>query len=310
MTEPTQVTTDMAPPAAGPATPGQPAASERPASLWGDAWRELRRRPTFLIATFWVLVIGSIAAFPWLWTSQDPRNCDVNLSKLKPSDAHIFGMSELGCDYYAQTIYGARPSIIIAVLATTCVVLIGGLLGTIAGFYGGWADGLLSRITDIFFGLPFLLGAVAFLALVGVQNIWAVAGVLVVLGWTTVARIMRASVLSTRNMDYVQAARALGASDLRIIGRHILPNAIAPVVVVATIALGSYVAAEATLSYLGVGLQPPAVSWGIMINGGQTWVLNGYPHLLLFPGVFLVATVLSFILLGDALRDALDPKLR
>lgn len=302
MTEPTQVTTELN--AAGGGT------AERQASLWGDAWRELRRRPLFLIPALVVLVIVSIAAFPWLWTRTDPRNCDVNLSKLKPSGEHIFGMSELGCDYYAMTIYGARPSIIIAVLATASVVLIGGLLGTLSGFFGGWVDSLISRITDIFFGLPFLLAAVAFLALIGAQTTWAIAGVLVVLGWTNVARIMRASVISTRNMDYVQAARALGAGNIRIVGRHILPNAIAPVVVVATIALGSYVAAEATLSYLGVGLQPPAISWGIMISSGQGWVLTGYPHLLLFPGVFLVATVLSFILLGDALRDALDPKLR
>lgn len=307
MTEPTHVTSELSPATGGPDGGGP---SERHTSLWGDAWRELRRRPLFLLPAFVVVVILSIAAFPGLWTSRKPDDCDVNLSKLKPSGEHIFGMSELGCDYFAQTIYGAQPSIIIAVTATTCVVIIGGLLGTIAGYYGGWFDALISRITDIFFGLPFLLGAVAFLALMGVQNIWAVAGVLIVLGWTSVARIMRASVLSTRGMDYVQAARALGASNTRIIFRHILPNAMAPVVVVATIALGGYVAAEATLSYLGVGLQPPDVSWGIMISDGQSWVLTGYPHLLLFPGVFLVATVLSFILLGDALRDALDPKLR
>jgi ABC-type dipeptide/oligopeptide/nickel transport system permease subunit len=284
--------------------------TERTASLWADAWRDLIRKPMAVGSSIIVLLVVSMAAVPKLWTRVDPRDCDIRLSKTKPSAAHIFGTNELGCDYYAMTIYGARASISVAVAATTMVLLVGGTIGMTAGFYGRWVDSLLSRIADIFFALPFLLGALVFLSMLQSQSIWTVVLAFAVLGWPVLSRIVRASVLSTKNMDYVAAARSLGANNRRLILRHILPNAMAPAIVVATIALGGYVAAEATLSYLGIGLQPPTISWGIMIAQGQTWVTSGFPHLLLFPAVFLSATVLSFILLGDALRDALDPKLR
>jgi ABC-type dipeptide/oligopeptide/nickel transport system permease subunit len=283
---------------------------DRAASLWSDAWHDLRRRPVAVGSFFVVLLVSSMAAMPRLWTRVDPRDCDISLSKHRPSAEHIFGTNELGCDYYAMTIHGAKASIQVAVYSTLAVLIFGGLVGLLAGFYGRWVDAVLSRVADVFFALPFLLGALVFLSLLRSQSIWTVVGALAVLGWPGLSRIVRASVLSTRNMDYVQAARSLGAGDARLIFRHILPNAVAPAIVVATIALGGYVAAEATLSYLGIGLQPPQISWGIMISQGDDWVTQGYPHLLLFPASFLVATVLSFILLGDALRDALDPKLR
>jgi peptide/nickel transport system permease protein/oligopeptide transport system permease protein len=284
--------------------------AERNASLWGDAWRDLRRRPVAIISFLVILLVSSMAAFPTLWTRTSPRDCNIRSSKAKPSAQHIFGANELGCDYYSMTIHGARNSIIVALAATTLVVLVGGLVGMTAGFYGGWVDGVLSRIADIFFALPFLLGALVFLSMLRSQSVWTVVLAFATLGWPTLARIVRSSVLATKNMDYVQAARSLGASDRRLLFRHILPNAAAPAIVVATIALGGYVAAEATLSYLGIGLQPPEISWGIMISQGESWVTSGYPHLLLFPAAFLSTTVLAFILLGDALRDALDPKLR
>ena len=284
-------------------------ARERNASLWADARRQLIRDPIFVIAALYVLVISSMALFPRLWTSQDPRECDVKLSRVTPSGDHPFGYNVLGCDYYAFNIYGARPSMQIAVTATAGIVLIGGLLGLLAGFFGGWTDAVISRLMDIFFSLPFLLGAIVFLTLLKKQNPWTIALVLVVLGWPTIARIMRSSVISSKNLDYVHAAKAVGASNGRLMFRHILPNAIAPMLVYATITLGGFVAAEATLSFLGVGLQPPAESWGIAINDHQVYFLE-YPWLLLFPCGLLVGTVLSFILMGDALRDALDPKLR
>jgi oligopeptide transport system permease protein len=209
-----------------------------------------------------------------------------------------------------QLVGGRCASIIVALCATAFVVVLGGLVGMAAGFYGGWVDSVLSRFTDIFFALPFLLGALVFLSMLRSQSIWTVVLAFATLGWPTLARIVRASVLSTKNMDYVLAARSLGAGNRRLILRHILPNAAAPAIVVATIALGGYVSAEATLSYLGIGLQPPTISWGIMIAQGEAFVTAGFPHLLLFPAAFLSVTVLAFILLGDALRDALDPKLR
>lgn len=318
MTDPTQISATTAPPASPPPAPSSAETAapdgaprkERNASLWADAGRELIRNPIFVISAIVVLLILSMALLPGLWTSTDPGACDIKFSRAKPTSGHIFGFSEQGCDYYAQAIHGAGPSIAVAFLATAGAVLLGSLTGIFSGFYGGWTDAILSRITDIFLGLPFLLGTLTLLSLLPARNVWTVVLALIALGWTTTARIMRGSVIATKNMDYVQAARSLGASNTRIIFRHVLPNAVAPVIVVATIALGAYVSAEATLTFLGVGLRPPTVSWGVMIDKGTEWVLSGFPHLLLVPVAFLVATVLSFILMGDALRDALDPKLR
>jgi peptide/nickel transport system permease protein/oligopeptide transport system permease protein len=295
---------------AGQTAPEGGPAKERNASLWADAGRELIRNPVFVVASLVIIVILSMAVMPWLWTSTDPNRCLLKYAKDGPTAGHILGYSVQGCDYYAQAIYGAGPTIAVAVLATAGSVLIGGLTGILAGYYGRWTDGIISRVADVFLGLPFLLGTLTFLSLLPIRNVWSVVGALVLLGWPTITRIMRASVIAAKDMDYVHAAKSLGASDLRLIFRHVLPNAIAPVVVVATILLGTYVGAEATLTFIGVGLRPPIVSWGVMITQGTNWVLSGYPHLLLVPVGFLVATVLSFILIGDAARDALDPKLR
>ncbi|MEV6812061.1 ABC transporter permease [Micromonospora sp. NPDC051296] len=282
---------------------------ERSASLWADARRQLVRDPVFMIAFLYILVVSSMAAFPKLWTSQDPRDCTTDRSRIGPSGEHPFGFDILGCDYYSHAIYGARPSMVIAVMATGGIVVFGGVLGLLAGYYGGWVDSVISRVMDIFFSLPFLLGAIVFLTVIKRQNIWTIAAVLFLLAWPTIARIIRGSVISSKDLDYVHAAKAVGAGNGRLMFRHILPNAIAPMLVYATIVLGSFVAAEATLTFLGVGLAPPAQSWGIMISVHQVYFLED-PWLLLFPCGLLVGTVLSFILMGDALRDALDPKFR
>jgi peptide/nickel transport system permease protein/oligopeptide transport system permease protein len=288
-------------------TPGP--SKEGSASLWSDARKQLIRNPTFVLSALYILVVGSMAIFPTLWTDEDPRNCPITRSRQPPQDGHPFGFNVLGCDYYSHAVYGAQPSLAIAIGATVGIVLIGGTLGLLAGFYGGWVDTIISRTIDIFLSLPFLLGALVFLTVVKIQNILTITMVLVILGWTTIARVMRGTVLSAKNLDYVLAARSLGANNLRIMFRHILPNAVAPVTVLATIALGSFVAAEATLTFLGVGLRPPEESWGIMITDHQVYFLEA-PWLLLFPMALLIGTVLSFILMGDALRDALDPKMR
>jgi oligopeptide transport system permease protein len=189
------------------------------------------------------------------------------------------------------------------------VVLIGGVIGAIAGFYGRVTDSVLSRVTDVFFAVPILLFAIVFLSAFATRTIWTVVAAIMLVGWPSVARIMRGSVISVKESDFVTAARALGASDMRILGRHILPNAIAPVIVIATISLGIFIVLEATLSYLGIGLPSSTVSWGGDINDAQT-SLRTAPHVLLYPSVALSITVLAFMLLGDAVRDALDPKLR
>lgn len=281
----------------------------RHASLWADAWRELRFNPFFLISALLILVFVVMAIAPQLFTNGDPRHCPLDRSLGGPSADHWFGFDLQGCDYYTRVVYGARVSIVIGTLTTIGAVAIALLLGSLAGFYGGLVDTLISRVTDIVFGLPFILGAIVVLTVVSERNLWWVTLVLIALGWTTMTRLTRSSVLSVRDADYVQAARALGANDVRLLTRHVLPNALAPVIVYATIYIGIIIAAEASLSFLGVGLQLPAISWGLMISEAQTRVLST-PHLLFFPGLFLSLTVLSFILMGDALRDALDPKLR
>ena len=188
--------------------PGEPASKERNASLWADAWRDLRRSPVFLTAATIILLITSMAIFPTLWTRKDPRDCPISDSKLTPSAEHIFGTDNLGCDYYAQAIYGTRPTLAIAVLAMLGTTLIGGALGMLAGYFGGWVDTIISRITDIFFSLPFLLGAIVLLVVLKSHSVWAITVVLIVLGWTTVTRIMRSSVIAAKNPTVIRAAKA------------------------------------------------------------------------------------------------------
>ncbi|HEX6517414.1 MAG TPA: ABC transporter permease [Nocardioidaceae bacterium] len=283
--------------------------SGRRGSLWADAWRELRHNPLFLVSGLLILLFVVMAIAPQLFTDGDPYSCSLSRSLRGPSAEHWFGFDLQGCDYYTRVVYGARNSIVIGVTVTTCAVAIALVLGGLSGYYGGFVDTVISRFTDIVFGLPFILGAIVLLSVAGNHGLGWVMLALVALGWTTMTRLARSSVLSVRGADYVQASKALGAGDLRIMVRHVLPNAIAPVIVYATIYVGIMISAEATLSFLGVGLQLPAISWGLMISGAQTRVLSA-PHLLLFPGLFLSLTVLSFIMMGDALRDALDPKLR
>lgn len=278
-------------------------------SLWSDAWHDLRRNPLFLISGLLILLLAVVAAFPGLFTSVDPTHAELTLSLKGPRAGHIFGFNLQGQDVYARTIHGARASVEVGALATLMVVVFGGVVGVCAGYYGGVLDALLSRVSDIFFGLPLLLGALVFLSAFPVRNALTVALALAVLGWPQVARIMRGSVLATKNVDYVVAARALGAGTRRIIVRHILPNAVAPVIVVATISLGIYITTEATLSFLGIGLPGSIISWGGDIAAAQESISSA-PFVLLFPAGALSVTVLSFIMLGDAVRDALDPKLR
>jgi len=281
----------------------------KPRSLWSDAWHDLRRNPTFVVSALLILFLIVVAIFPGLFTKLDPTVCDIGKSKETAAPGHPFGFDRQGCDVYARVIYGARASVTVGILVTSGVVLIGGFIGAIAGFYGGATDSVLSRFVDVFFAIPILLFAIVFLSAFTIRNIWTVVAAIMLVGWPSVARIMRGSVISVKESDFVTAARALGASDMRILGRHILPNAIAPVIVVATISLGIFIVLEATLSYLGIGLPSSTVSWGGDINDAQL-SLRTAPHVLLYPSVALSITVLAFMLLGDAVRDALDPKLR
>ena len=282
----------------------------REGSLYADAWRQLRRRPMFIISGILIVILALMAIWPGLFTRGDPRACNLADSLLRPSGEHWFGTDVQGCDYYARTIWGARVSITIGVLVTAASTLVAVVLGSMAGYYGGIADTVIARITDIWFAIPTILGGIVILrSIFSTRGLLQVSLVLIVLGWPTMLRLVRSAVMSVKEMDYVDAARALGVRNFRIIRRHILPNAVAPVIVYATITVGVIISAEAALSFLGVGLQLPAISWGLMISVAQNRILTA-PHLLLFPGAFLSVTVFSFILMGDALRDALDPRLR
>ena len=244
------------------------------------------------------------------------EGCDVRQAKLRPTSwnpfaggAHPFGTDSHGCDYWSQIVHGTRAPIVVGFVVTGIALALAITLGSISGYYGRLLDVLLSRITDIFFGLPLILGALVILTAFPSHGMFTESFVLGLLWWPTMTRLMRGQVLSVRDADYVQAARMLGARDLRIMVRHILPNAVAPVFVYAMLNVGVVIGYEATLDYLGVGLQYPTVSWGLQLSQAQE-IFTDYPYLLIYPAVFLTATVLSFLLLGDAVRDALDPKLR
>ncbi|MGY1680866.1 ABC transporter permease [Geodermatophilus sp. SYSU D01176] len=295
----------------GLASPSVDVTSSRQNSLWSDAWGELRRNPLFWIGAVLGLVFTLMAVFPQLFArGADPRDCDLANSRATPSAEHWFGFDQQGCDYLANVVYGARSSLVIGVTAVLVVLVLGVVVGAVAGYSGGFADGLLSRVADIFYGLPLILGALVVLrsGILG-RGVLAVAIALAAFGWMTAMRLVRSQVIAVKSSDYVAAARAMGASSPRILIRHILPNAVAPVLVYATITIGVLIAAEATLTYLGVGLQRPAISWGLQIDAGQN-LLRTAPHLVLFPSLVLTLTVMAFIMMGDALRDALDPRQR
>ncbi|MDO5501708.1 MAG: ABC transporter permease [Actinomycetia bacterium] len=280
------------------------------ASLWGDAWKELRRNPWFVLAAVLMVTFIVMAIAPGLFSRTDPRlECSLSNSLQPPSAAHWFGTDVQGCDYYTRVIYGARASMIVGVLVTLGSVAIALMLGVIAGYYGGIIDTLTSRAVDVVFALPFLLGAIVVLSVIRSRNVFMVSLVLIIFSWPTMTRLMRSSVIAVKSNEYVAAAKALGASDLKIMVRHILPNSLAPVVVYATVFTGLVIGAEATLTFLGVGLQTPAISWGLQLSGAQSRILT-HPHLILFPSIFVGLAVFAFMMMGDALRDALDPKLR
>lgn len=292
------------------------AATGESRSLASDAWRQLRKNPVFWFSMGLIVLFLLMAVVPQLFTSTDPTHAELAKARQKPSADAWFGRDIQGYDIYARTIYGARASILVGVFTSLFTALLGGFLGVLAGYYGGIWDTLISRLADVFFAIPLLLGGILFLASFPndentsyIVVVGKVVVALAILGWPSIARLMRSSVLQVKPNDYVQAARALGASPWRIIRSHILPNSLAPVIVISTINLGVYISIEATLSFLGIGLQPPAISWGVAINDAIN-ALRAAPHILLFPSLFLSLAVLGFILLGDVVRDALDPKTR
>src|SRR4051812_44926698 len=223
--------------------------AEKPASLWSDAWYDLRRNKVFLIGALLALILILVSAFPQLFShinAYDPATCDLKNARKGITSEHWFGTDNLGCDTYSRVIYGARVSILVGIITTVITTVVGGGMGLVAGFFGHWSDILLSRLAEVFFAIPPILGALLILSVIGRDSagVGTVVMALAVLYWPLLLRIMRAAVISAKSQDFVVAARALGASSGRIMLRHILPNAVAPVIVTATLNLGAFIAAE------------------------------------------------------------------
>ena len=271
----------------------------------------LRIRTQPLAAFGVVLLLGFIACAvfaPWL-APQDPAQLDLPGRLMAPSHLHWFGTDELGRDILSRSIYGARISMIVAVSVVTLSLALGLVAGGLAGFYGGLTDTVLNiYVTNAFLALPGILIAIAFVAFLG-PGLGNLILALSISGWVGYARLVRAQVMAVKEKEFVEAARALGASDLRVLTRHILPNILQPLIVQAAIGMAGAVLAEATLSFLGLGIPAPAASWGAMLNDGRSHLFES-PHLVFFPAMAVMLSVLSFNFIGDALRDFLDPRTR
>ena len=284
-------------------------------TLWGDAWGRLKRNKLAMAGAIWILFMLLVAITADLWvpgTLGSPTEIDSTImssvSRLPPSLEHPFGTDTLGRDVLCRVIYGARISLAVGVLATAISTFIGLIAGALAAYNGGLWDTIIMRTADIFLAFPYTLFVIAMLAVIGpgIQNVFIAIGVL---GWPSIARVFRSAILSVKENDYVDAARAMGASDARIIVRHIFPNSVASIVVYATMNIGGAILTESALSFLGMGVVPPDPSWGIMIQDGQTYLAT-QPWLMIMPGIAILTTVLAFTLLGDGLRDALDVKMK
>jgi len=271
-------------------------------------WVRLKRNKLAILGLFLVVSLVLVALFAEVIAPYDPVQIALKNSLEEPNSAHLMGTDVLGRDIFSRIIYGARASLIIGVVATSISLVIGVTIGAISGYYGGWLDALMMRITDIFFAFPFFLLAIAIMTFLGASfiNIFIALGIV---GWTNYARLVRGQVISVKESEYVEAARAVGAKDARIILKHILPNTLTPVIVYTTMNIGVVILAEAGLSFLGIGVRPPSPSWGLMLAEGKDFLFNA-SWLVIWPGIAIFLTVLGYNLLGEGLRDALDPRLK
>jgi len=287
------------------------AVESRPSNLWLDAWRDLRKRPMFYISGVLILLVITVALFPGLFTQTAPNdNCLLANSNAGPAPGHILGFTKQGCDIYARIIYGTSTSLSVGIIVTIMTAGLGIIFGAIAGFYGGWLDSVLSRAGDIFFSIPYILAAVVIMSVFSAyRNVIIISLAIGIFAWPATARVLRAEILRVKNSDFVMAATAVGVSRFRILLRHVIPNSIAPVIVVTTMSLAAAIVAEATLSFLGVGLPSTFMSWGNDISQAQADIRTA-PQTLIYPSLALSITVLAFIMMGEVIRDALDPKSR
>jgi len=282
-------------------------------NLWLDAWRDMRRRPLFWVASVVALVIVVMAIVPQLFTNVSPLGgaCQLLNSNEGPAPGHPLGFDKQGCDIWSRIAWGSRTSVVVGLLATVIGTVIGLVMGALAGFFGGWIDALLSRLGDIFFTIPYIIAAIVVMTVVpkDERTVLVLAFAIGGFSWASIARIVRAEVLRVKQADFVMASTALGMGRFKTLLVHVLPNSIAPLIVVATLSLGNNIVAESVLSFLGVGLGGGTISWGADISQAQS-VIRTAPMSLIWPSLALTVTVLAFIMLGEVLRDALDPKAR
>jgi peptide/nickel transport system permease protein len=271
--------------------------------------RAARHNPLAAVGVVLIVIFVISALFaPWI-APQDPAHIELPTRLSSPSTAHWFGTDELGRDILSRVIYGSRISMLVGSSVVVVSLVLGLIIGSIAGYYGGRLDRFINIVVmNAFLSFPGILIAIAFVAFRG-PGIFNLVLALSLGGWVGYARLVRAQVLAAREREFVEAARALGASDLRVMARHILPNIIQPVVVQAAIGMAGAILAEATMSFLGLGVPPPTASWGAMLNDGRAHLFDA-PHLVIFPALAVMLAVLSFNFIGDAMRDYLDPRAR
>ena len=279
-------------------------------TLWGDVWRKLKKDNQFRAAVVMIAIFTGMAIAPQLFFTEslDPQFCNLADTTQTPSAEHWFGTDILGCDYYTRVVYGTRTSMEVGLVVAGATLLIALTLGGAAGYFGGATDMVISRIADVFFCVPTILGSILLLSLFNRGGVLIVALVLVFFGWPDMTRLVRSTVIGGKRRGYVRSAETIGSSGGRILRRHVLPNGIAPVLVYTAYIVGGAVAGEAALTFLGVGVRLPAISWGLQIAVAQTRFTSA-PYLLFFPSLFLCLFIGAFVLLGESIRDALDVKL-
>ena len=283
----------------------------KPSNLWLDAWRDMRRRPMFYISGVLIILVVIVALFPQIFTAEPPNDkCYLANSNGAPMWGHPLGFTRQGCDIFARIVYGTSTSLSVGILVTILTMGVGIIVGAIAGFYGKWIDAVLSRIGDIFFAIPYILAAVVVMSVLSsYRNVLVISLAIGIFAWPSTARVLRAEILRVKNSDFVMASTAIGVSRTRILWRHVMPNSIAPVIVITTMSLAAAIVAEATLSFLGVGLPTTFMSWGNDISQAQSDIRTN-PMTLIWPSLALSITVLAFIMMGEVIREALDPKAR
>jgi peptide/nickel transport system permease protein len=291
-------------PAAARRRPGPP----RTRTLWGDAWRRFRRHRLALASLVVLLALAAATVVGPVLLPYDPERIDFRGKDRPPSLAHPMGTDELGRDQLVRVLAGGRISLAVGVASVLVAVTVGVAVGAVAGYAGGWVDNALMRLVDVFYSMPGLFVIILLMALVG-PSFWGIVVAIGILRWMGTARLVRASFLSLKERDFVEAARAVGATAPRIVVRHVLPNALGPIVVAATLGIAGAILTESALSFLGLGFQPPTATWGRMLEEAQHAVISdGHWWRGLFPGLMIFLSVLAVNFVGDGLNDAVDPR--